>query len=382
MQTTPLTESLLIFLAIACIYHLVKWAKSFNYLDLVLSAFFILLSTITRYDGWFLLLFASILVFLLAYQKKDKVFAKGNLLLFLTLASLGVILWLLWNLMIFGDPLYFAFGPFSAKSQQDLLLSEGRLQTKGNFIYSYFLYFLTVMYNLGVVTTILALVGGIYLYTSKIINKNSKLVLTLLFVPFIFNVVSLYFGHSVIHLPKIFPYTWFNDRYGLMILPAAAVFLGFLAKKRSYVFYLLCGLVMLQNINMYLTNDIITIQDGVRGASGEYLDEASGWISKNVDDGLVLVAASSNDSLLFTSGLRLKQFITEGARIYWNESLEDPTKHAKWIIMHKGDLVEKSMRDNDIFLKSYKLVYKDAFSYIYKLDLNTDSKLSEEELPK
>lgn len=381
MQATPMTESLLIFLAIACVYYLVRWAKRLNFIDLVLGAFFVFLSTLTRYDGWFLLLFVTIATFIVAYRKKGISFAKGNMLLLLTLAAFGVTLWFLWNLMIFGDPFYFAFGPFSAKSQQNVLLSEGRLVTKGNLVYSTFIYFLTCLFNYGYVLTFLSIFGGILFILSKSVSKNMKIMILMFLVPYVFNVVSLYFGHSVIHLPGIFPYTWFNDRYGLMLLPAVSIFVGYLSKNKKCVFYILTSVVILQFLNMYITNNIITIQDGVRGASGEYLDEAGSWISENVDDGLILVAASSNDSLLFTSGLSLNRFITEGVREYWDNSLEDPTKYAKWIIMHKGDLVEVNLRENEKFLNNYSLVYKDDFSYVYKLNTVSSDRLTEDQLP-
>lgn len=381
MQTTPMTESLLIFLSIACVYHLLRWVKFGKPIDMVSVAFFTFLSSMTRYDGWFLLLGILLVVFVTALMKKGISYMEGSVFFFLTLAAFGIVLWFGWNMLIFGDPLYFILGPFSAKAQQDILLSEGRLLTKGSFVYSFFLYFLTVIYNLGLWVFLMSTIGLVYFWFSKKYSLQEKLAILVFLVPYIFNVVSLYLGHSVIHLPGIFPFTWFNDRYGLMVLPAIAVFLGYIVKRKNSTFILVMAIFIFQTATMYISNEIITIQDGVRGASGAFLDDASGWLGEHADDGLILAAASSNDALLFRSGIKLKRFITEGTSEYWKESLEDPTKHADWIIMHEGDLVEKNLRDNDMFINNYQLVYKDSFSYIYKLTKNRPVRLSEEELP-
>ncbi len=381
MQSTPMTESLLIFLAIACVYYLVRWAKNFRFIDLIAGAFYVFLSTLTRYDGWFLLIFVSAVVFLIAFKKRDRIFAEGNTVLLLTFAGFGVALWFLWNLLIFKDPFYFALGPFSAKAQQDALFSEGRLLTKGDLIFSTFVYILTSINNMGTIISILSAVGlGVFL-SNKGISWMAKFALGILTVPYIFNIVSLFLGHSVVQLPYVPPYNWFNDRYGLMTLPAVAILIGVLAKGKNLVFYIILFIIMLQTAEMYMTNNIITIQDGVRGASSQFLGDVSKWMNNNILDGkLVLAATSNHDSLIFTSGLPLKQYISEGARTYWDESMVDPTKHAGWVIMHNGDLIQKNLSKNENFLNNYRLIYQDSVFYIYKLDPGT-KRLTENEMP-
>lgn len=381
MQATPMTESLLIFLSIGTVYYLINWVKDEKITSLVLAALFTFLSTLTRYDGWFLLAFMFFAVALISFKKKGLKFAEGNTIIYLTLAAFGVLLWIMWNWLIFGDPFYFALGEFSAKAQQDILLSEGRLLTKGNFIYSVFVYLLACIYNVGLGISLLSIAGYLLFIKAKEYSKNIKIAVSIFLVPFIFNIFSLYVGHSVIHIPEIPPYTWFNDRYGLMILPFVAVSVAFLVKGRKKLAIMVMMIIFTQAVIMYSQNRIITIEDGVRGASGDYLDKASVWISENIDEGQILVAASSNDALLFKSGIPLKRYITEGAELYWETSLVNPTRYANWVVMHKGDLVDTRLRDNDIFLSNYRLVYKDEFTYIYVLDFDTEYKIDEGQLP-
>lgn len=381
LQTAPMTESLLLSLTIVTAYYTIAWVQTSSLIHILMAGLFAFLATLTRYDGWFLLAYVTGVIGFLTYKRHGYKTAEGNVVLFATLAGFGVFLWLLWNLVIFGDPLYFALGEFSAKAQQDILLKEGRLITKGNIIYSTFVYLFAIRYNLGTWLSVIASLGLWVIKKTKEYTSREKIAISVLLSPLLFNIISLLAGHSVIHLPELPPYTWFNDRYGLMMLPAAAVAVGILGNTRKFVLILVFVIVMMQTQLMYLGNNIITIEDGVRGASGEYLDTAGNWVRDNIQEGLILVAASSNDSLLFRTGLPLKQFIVEGAREYWQASLDDPTIHAAWIIMHKGDLVEKSMRDNPLFRSNFRLVYHDDFSYIYKREMGTIYPVLDSQLP-
>lgn len=381
MQTTPMTESLLLSLSLGAVYYMVKWTKAFNIKYLIFSGLLTMLATLTRYDAWFLFLFMCLAVYVIGIKKKNRHFAQGNFILFSSLAGLGIVLWFVWNLLIFGDPLYFVLGQFSAGAQQKIVAAQGRLFSKGDIMYSIFLYLLAVKANIGIWLSLVSIAGGWLFIRYKQIPGRVRLTVGLLTVPIIFNVLSLILGQSVIHLPDIAPYTWFNDRYGLMVLPAVAIAVGFLANKRKAAVVLVLIVLFLQTFIMYSTNQIITIQDGVRGASGDFLDDVGQWVTSNVDDGLILVAASSNDGLLFIAQKPMSQFISEGAQKYWKTSLKNPTKYAKWIVMQRGDLVYKGLKDNKLFLKNYTLVYRGTFAYIYKLNPHPNKLLTKEELP-
>lgn len=234
---------------------------------------------------------------------------------------------------------------------------------------------------MGVWIGLLAGVGFALFILEKNNKLNAKWTLMLLSIPFIFNVSSLYAGHSVIYIPHIEPFTWFNDRYGLMMLPILAIAFGHLVSKSKINIIMAIILIFSQYSYMYAGNNIITVEDGIRGSSGNFLDEGARWLGLNAKDGLILVASSSNDPLIYSSGIELKRFISEGSRKYWEDSLADPTRYAKWIVMMKGDLVEKNLNRNEYFLNNYSLVYKDSFSYIYVLDKNRINSLTIDELP-
>ncbi len=380
MQAVPMTESLLIFLFVGSCYYFLAWEKTADFRALILASLMVLGATLTRYDGWMLLLQALIVLVVIAWHQGGFKKIESRLVLFGAIAFYGVILWFIWNLLIFGDPLYFFNGPFSAKTQQLVFESEGRLSTKGNIIYSAFIYSLAAIKNNGMIMTFISAIG-IFAYFLK--NKFSKeaFAVSLLLSPLIFNVAALFLGHSIINLPDIAPYTLFNVRYGLMMLPAVAIFAGYLAKNKKLLLLVFLFALSLETIFAYKNNDIITVKDGIYGASAQGMTATGHWLGEHANEGLILIAASSQDSLIFQTGLPMKRFIHEGTGEYWKESLEDPTSHATWIAMHHGDLVYNKLFDNPAFQNSYEKVYDGEFTDIFEYNPSPAKRLTIKDLP-
>src|SRR3989338_6639952 len=131
LQTTAMFEPLLMLTAFGAVYYLTRWSLTRALLELIHAAFFTMLATLTRYDGWALFMSTSAYVFISGFVHKRKQ-KEGLLLLYLFLAGFGIFLWLLYNKLIFGDSLYFARSEFSAAAQQTILANRGQLPTKHN----------------------------------------------------------------------------------------------------------------------------------------------------------------------------------------------------------------------------------------------------------
>jgi hypothetical protein len=84
--------------------------------------------------------------------------------------------------------------------------------------------------------------------------------------------------------------------------------------------------------------------------------------------GLILVSSASSDAFIFRAGIPLKNFITEGTGIYWKESLQDPGKHATWLVFFQDrtDRVGKAIPQDVVLEKSFERVYKDQTYQIWK----------------
>lgn len=371
MQSTAMTELLLIATMTAGVYYLLVWQEKQDPLNLVKSAFWIMLSTLNRYDGWFLLFCAAVLIAIITFKRKGYKTMEGVVLVFLTLAGLGIILWFLWNLLIFKDPLYFALGPYSAHTQQLQLESAGDLTTKKDLLLSMKVYYYALVYNIGIVPFILGTIGSIVFYLDRKMKTTIKIVSFALFAPLLFNILALYLGFSVLFVQGISGETWFNVRYGIMMAPSVAIFIGYLIDRLKNFRPILIGLLVFVSIFSLMTVDAVTIDDARVGSSQKNVTEVAGWLATNTGDkpGFVLISAASHDAIIFSSGLPMGKFIHEGTGAYWSFAIQNPDKWARWIIMRTNDVNDQTFKQvhTAAGFKKYNLVGHYPFADIYEI---------------
>lgn len=372
MQSTAMTELLLLSTMTVGAYELMMWHKEETIFRLVKAAFWIMLSTLIRYDGWFLFAFAVVLVFYHTIKKYGYKTAEGVVVLFVTLGGFGIFLWFLWNQMIFKDALYFAFGPYSAEAQQQQLEQAGVLATKHNLPFSIQTYLYALIYNSGFFSFLLATLGMLFLWFDKKIDKNIRIATSLLLAPFLFNILALYLGHSVLFVQGLSGDTWFNVRYGLMMMPSIAIFVGYLLHRlKSFHLVLFC-LLFFSTFFMFTSHDAVTIDDARVGASSKNVSEVSGWLADHAtnENGYVLISVASHDAIIFSSGLPMSKFIHEGTGQYWDLATAHPEKWVRWVIMRTNDtndLTFKLLEFNNGFKTHYELVNHFPFADIYEL---------------
>lgn len=378
LQSTAMTELLLLATMTAGSYYLMLWAKKENVVDLIKSSGFIMLSTLVRYDGWFLVFFATLIVSFLAYRKGGFKTTEGTAIMFMTLGGVGIFLWFIWNLLIFGDPLYFAFGPFSAYSQQKQLLAAGDLPTKGNLLLSAKIYLYALFYNSYTLPALFGILGAFTLWINKKIDSGVRIASLSLLAPLIFNILALYLGHSVLFVQGISGETWFNVRYGVMLAPSIAIFTAYLVDKLASMRFVIVGLCLFVLFFAFAGQDAVTIDDATVGSSQKNVSEVSGWLRSNANDkkGFVLISAASHDAIIFSSGLKMGRFIHEGTGVYWEAALAAPDRWARYIVMRtndENDLVFRKI-DKEAWKTNYRLVDHYPFADIYELN---DDKLDD-----
>ncbi len=372
LQSTAMTEPLLLFTMTVGCYYLIKWSQDANILNLIKTSFWIMLSSLVRYDGWFLLAFSAGIIALIALIKRGYKVTEGITIMFLTMGAFGVILWFGWNLLIFKDPLYFALGPFSAHAQQEMMLASGNLPTKGNLLLSSQIYLYAVIYNCVFVVAFLGFAGLIVFISDKKIRWEERLATFSLVTPLIFNILALLLGFSVLFIQGISGDTWFNVRYGIMMMPAFSVFIGYLVHKLKNIRWLIVGLYAFVMFFAFNNNDAVTIDDATVGSSQKNVSEVAGFLEKRAgpEKGFILISAASHDAIIFSSNLPMKRFIHEGTGLYWESALESPDRWARWIVMRthdENDLTFKSVSKSAGFAK-YQLVDSYPFADVYELD--------------
>ncbi len=369
MQSTPMTELPLIMFFILSTYFFIRFIKNDNYLfSLIAAGFFGFCATLTRYDGWFLVIFQALTILIMYYRKRD-LWKKmeGKFLLYATPAFFGILLWLLWDYLILGSAFYFTTSEFSAKTQQANWLAKGELPAFHNLLQSVAYYVVTAMSNTGIIVFSVALVGFIqYLLARQ--DKKRVLIGFIMLVPFVFYIFTLFVGQSVIFIPHLTPvgFEWrlFNVRYGLMAVPFAAIFFGYLFyKSKKPGKSILIGLLLFQFLLFGIGySKVITLADGTVGLSHAKRPNAEYWMKAHYDGGLVLLDDYARTMSIVRSGVPMQNTIYVGNKPYWEQSLAQPQLYARWVIMQKDDAVWKHLYDNQIVRGRLYKYFKKAYT--------------------
>lgn len=389
LQSTAMTELPLIAFFLVSSYFFLKYILAGEgLLDLVLAALFGFFASLSRYDGWFLVLSQAGVLFAYQIQKidwrrpinyssiKEKYFElEGKLIIFSVVAFLGIFLWFAWDTAILGDLLYFTHSQYSANSQQQNWLSRGELPAYHNLLLSVVYFLFTAQENIGYLIFAIAVVGlTVYLASSRV--KSRFLVLLILAAPVLFNIATLYFGQSVIFIPPLTPnsFEWqlFNTRYGVMAVPLLALLFGFaFYRLKNFAKVLMLGGLAFQLFLFYSgTLPTISLEDGISGLSSAKHPQAQDWLAQNYDGGLVLLDDYARTVSIIKSGVPMKNVIYVGNKPYWEESLVEPQKYARWVVMQKDDTIWDRIYENETvngrLFKYFQKVYTSNEILIFK----------------
>ncbi len=396
LQSMAMSEIFFMSCMIMIFYYLCSWIKTHDLIHFLLCAFFVMLLTLTRYEGYFVLLGVFLSVFIesvRAFRREGREKIEGMLLLFLTIAGFGIILWCIYNALFYKNPFFWlnAYSETSASIIQgeQQVLDEAFGNLTPTLIESLGLYGVVMFMTNGVMTVSLGIVGML-LYFYAVIKRTLEKEKVLMFMPigmislilFTFLVIGYYIGFIPhIEFPPVFLtginlrawsiYADSNIRYGMVLLPCILIFISFIALKNKFFLY---ATVLLVGIQLFISIAKPQVLQFPFTQSWKYpiLADAE-WFSSNYDDGLVLISSSRHEDFMFQSGLPYKKFIYEGTRNYWSDSLKDPAKYAKWVIFNdkiSGDGVTLNMTREgyEIFKKKFHLAYSDKGMNIYKLN--------------
>ena len=81
------------------------------------------------------------------------------------------------------------------------------------------------------------------LWLDKLVKPAMRWASIVLIAPFLFNVLALYLGHSVLFIQGLSGDTWFNARYGIMLMPSLAIFIGYLFQRARPMRFVIVGLL-------------------------------------------------------------------------------------------------------------------------------------------
>jgi hypothetical protein len=338
MQSTPMSELDLIGFAVVAIFYAIRWARTFDANDLVKCALATAAGTLVRYDGWALALALLFVVGVVAWRLRGRLIAESHGLLFGTLGLAGCAAWLIYQTVIFKNPFVFLNGPYSAHAQQQTTESTAGLPTHHNALLSLNVYAHTTLDAVTWPIAAAALLGLLcWVYRTRL-HVGTWPVYAVL-IPFAFNWLSLVLGITVLETPDVPLHgiaTFFNVRYGMMMIPAAALFVAALTTLRRELAPIVFGLVILASTPIVAGATPYALQDPLHGgtSSDRVLESQEGhWLASNYHGGAVLVSGGPFSVLMFSAGLPDRTFLTDGDGASFRAALAHPETAATWIIM-------------------------------------------------
>ncbi|MBI1862729.1 glycosyltransferase family 39 protein [Candidatus Microgenomates bacterium] len=386
MQVTAMSEMPMILSLIGTVYYFARWTTYEHPFDIIAAAAFVFMGSLTRYDSWFLA-FSCVAAILLVGLMKHFTWRKteGAAIFFSVVSFAGIGLWILWNMLIFKDPLYFMSSPYSAKSQQQQWLAKGQLPSYHDMASSYSFYTVTVLHNAGYAVMGVAMLGLIILLYNALKGRYSRthiVSMLLLATPFPFYVLTLYMGISIILIPDLLPKSWefnlFNVRYGMMMIPFAAVMAAAVAAAyRRVGFALVMAVLVFQAYSFWQGGAHVVLRDAEYGLSARRPSPVNQFIAKNYDNGFVMFDDFSRSANPIDLGIPMNQIVYVGNHPIWDDSLKQPETHVKWLIVRRdeNDVLWQKYRQDTLFSRKYQLVYNWQKTGVYRRwDKNTSAK--------
>ncbi|MGA7591261.1 MAG: hypothetical protein WBW02_12170, partial [Candidatus Sulfotelmatobacter sp.] len=385
MQSTAMGESLYLAFFIWAVAYFAEFArgnaKALSKCGLCLAA-----ACLTRYDGWFL---AGVMIVAAtaASVRSGKIqknavpgTARSSAILltkFILIAVAGPVLWLAYNAAVYHNPLEFANGPYSAKAIERKTATVN--PAKGNLVAAGS-YFLKAAELNAVESTwpgrlwlMLALLGSL----AVCLSRRGRVAL-LLWSPLPFYALSIAYGSVTIFVPPWWPFSQYNVRYGLQLLPAFAVFVPmgifFLFQSSTKIpaagptwrrwapsaSFLGILLLAVSSYAAIWRADPICYREADLNMKGRVaLDHQIGeWIKKLPPDSTLLMYLGDHVGALEKYGIPLRRTINEGNhRVWkqpsdpeglWERALADPVEYADYVVAFHGDPVWTSARDHHL----------------------------------
>lgn len=376
LQTTAMMEPAFFATTVVAIYYLQQWIQSERHGYLVTSAVAVLLSTLTRYEAWVMATIFVVIVACVCVRKKIQS-TPSIVFTFAAISFAGPTSWLAYNALFFGSPFYFRTGEYG-----DPKLWESSADPSiGNWTNAFMTYWYAVRDDLNIIVIALAIIGIACLIARRNMDVLPVLATVVLFPFFVYSIES---AQSPLRVMQVAG-SMFNLRYGLVMLLPAAIAIGYLIaviSKASSVKLVWPAVVVAAVIVPFVPKGIdglVTYAEAKAGieASQESIQyQASQFLSRYYDGGLLLAESSNNESVLFDGRIPLEDNVYEGTYQVWDKALENPSENSiRWIVMRSAldttvervspDKVYSALHDSPE-LASYELVFQDASYSIYK----------------
>ena len=387
MQTTAMTEPLFLCELIWSVLLVVEWHSELDREDgrpnrLMWATIAALAAGVyTRYDGW-ILAFLAWLAMAVCMARRGRLFRTN-----FVLASVVLLMvpagWMVYNAVVFGDWLDFMRGPYSARAIE-LHTSTSAVDPHPGWHNPWvsLIYFAkcseldVAARGWGEPVFFAAIIGTGWAWLKQRKQSTSENVAVtaldyggtssgwswtmLLWLPLPFYAYSVSYGSVPIFLPVWKPFSWYNTRYGMEMLPAFAFFSAFAVdagltyaqgvKKNSrtilvaVLFFLLAVNVVLMLREQPLTYVEAEKNTAARGYYNTVLSAALRQLHAADPQAVVLMNTSTFPSVVPKAGLTYRQTINESDKEFYWAALGAPAAHASIVLAFAGDDIDKAVQ--------------------------------------
>jgi hypothetical protein len=374
MQTTAMGEPVYLCFFLWALVYFSEFTRGESR-SLTKCGFCLLAASLTRYDGWFLaavVVGVAILVSRRVGQPREKgqaVFVaaarpfgmqRSPLVKFLLISAAGPVLWLGYNAVVYRNPLEFANGPYSAHAVEQKTRTINPAKRNLMAAGSYFL----KSAELNVARPVLA--GRIWLGLSLLgsvavlVMARSAWPILLLWAPLPFYAMSIAYGAVPIFVPTWWPFSLYNVRYGLELLPALsampavliyAVNSGSRHRMIGAVATLAVTTTVIAGYYSEWHSEPICLREALVNSKGRIALETqlATWLKRLPANSTLLMYLGEHPGALQHAGIPLKRVINEGDhRVWkhptdpdgmWERAIAAPERFASYVIAFEGDPV-------------------------------------------
>jgi len=402
LQASPMSESFFLTTMMGGMYYLICWIKKRDFRLLLICAIYIIFATLTRYEAYVFGLVSGIFVVIVgvysqffSIEKKKGPYLDGIVTIFGTLSVIGILSWMLYLALIFGDPILFVraytskgtisryLGAGLEKNERTTSQPVQRNRVSENTDYKEKVKNAvlsttssTLLMN-GFFITVFSIVVGSFIMIYDIIRGSPEKRMIVLYVfclglaMFTFIAYGVYSRFippleapslklSTFFESKMYDSLRFNIRYGYNVLPVVIVFFSYVFYRYRLLFVIGIVVLVINTILPFTSqfNSFFLLQKQFKYNSQSHINAQE--FSKMYDGGYILISDIDNQYFIFNTGIQYRYFIHEGTQNYWLTSLRNPKTYARWIILNqpnKRDAVRDYLqiinRIEDFYSKEY-----------------------------
>ncbi len=187
----------------------------------------------------------------------------------------------------------------------------------------------------------------------------------LLWLPLPFYAYSVAYGSVPIFIPIWRPFSWYNTRYGMELLPAFALFVGcllavllsWLPRFRLYAVLASLLLVVANSVVLLRSRPLVFQEAQVNSRSRVAFETALAKALLGMPtQGRILMNVSSHVGAVQQAGIPLRRIVNEGDYLTWRDALEDPARAASMVVALDGDPVSQAVQRHPEGLQLMKVI--------------------------